>query len=212
MTAYWHRGMRAGETPAVATGWVAAAGMTAVMVLAACGGTSGQQSTVTPTPTASAATPTASAAASAAASASGTSTCMSQFTNWRDGSGDGNLMTITNGVADFEGPVIDASFGMLSKADVAQVKTTATSLQAAAKTGQANPPPSCVPGLRADYKAAMADFKKGAQGALDGVKAARSGDMQTAASEIKAADKKIRAASKALDAAVTDMDTFTASG
>jgi hypothetical protein len=208
MTAYRHRGMRAGETPAVATGWVAAAGMTAVMVLAACGGTSSQQSTVTPTPTASAATP----AASAAASASGTSTCMSQFTNWRDGSGDGNMMTITNGVADFEGPVIDASFGMLSKADVARVKTTATSLQAAAKTGQANPPPSCVPGLRADYKAAMADFKKGAQGALDGVKAARSGDMQTAASEIKAAGKKIRAASKALDAAVTDMDTFTASG
>ena len=208
MTAYWHRRMRAGRNPAVATGWVAAAGMTAVMVLAACGGTSSQQSTVTPTPTASAATP----AASAAASASGTSTCMSQFTNWRDGSGDGNLMTITNGVADFEGPVIDASFGMLSKADVAQVKTTATSLQAAAKTGQANPPPSCVPGLRADYEAAMADFKKGAQGALDGVKAARSGDMQTAASEIKAADKKIRAASKALDAAVTDMDTFTASG
>jgi hypothetical protein len=201
MTAYWHRRMRAGRNPAVATGWVAAAGMTAVMLLAACGGKSGQQPAATPTPT-----------ASAAASASGTSTCMSQFTTWRDGGGDENMTAVTNDLLDTTRPVIDASLGALSNADVAQLKTAATSLQAAAKKGQADPPPSCVPGLRADYKAAMADFKKGAQGALDGVKAARSGDMQTAASEIQAAAKKIEAATKALDAATTDMETFTASG
>ncbi len=137
---------------------------------------------------------------------------MSQFTDWRDGGGITNLPAFTSAVPDFERPAIDASLGVLSKADVAQVKTAATSLQAAAKTGQANPPPSCVPGLRAHYKAAMADFKKGAQGALDAAKAARSGDMQTATSEIKAAAKKVEAGSKALDAAVTDMQTFTPGG
>jgi len=113
------------------------------------------------------------------------------------------------------GDPIDLMLGSdphLTSADVARLKTAAASLLAAAKRGQADPPPSCVPGLRADYKAAMADFKKGAQGALDGVKAARSGDMQTAASEIQAAAKKIEAATKALDAATTDMETFTASG
>jgi hypothetical protein len=175
--------------------------MTAVMLLAACGGKSGQQSTATPTPT-----------ASAAASASGTSTCMSQFTTWRDGGGIADIPTLTNALTDFERPAIDASLGMLSHADVAQLKTAAAPLLAAAKRGQADPPPSCVPGLRADHKAAMADFKKGAQGALDAVKAARSGDMQTATSEIKAAAKKIHAGSKAMDAAVTDMQTFEASG
>jgi hypothetical protein len=201
MTAYWHRRMRAGTNPAAATGWVATAGMTAVILLAACGGKSGQQPAATPTPT-----------ASAAASASGTPTCMSQFTTWRDGGGDANMTAVTNDLLDTTRPVIDASLGALSDADVAQLKTAATSLLAAAKKGQADPPPSCVPDLRADYKAAMADFKKGAQDALDGVKAARSGDMQTAASEIKAAASKIDAGTKALDAATTDMETFTASG
>src|SRR5438067_3671434 len=76
VTGFWHRRVRAGRNQAVATGWVAAAGMTAVMLLAACGGKSGQQSTATPTPT-----------AAAEASASGTSTCISQLTTWRDGGG-----------------------------------------------------------------------------------------------------------------------------
>jgi hypothetical protein len=137
---------------------------------------------------------------------------MSQFTTWRDGGGIADIPALTNAVTDFESSAIGASLGALSDADVAQLKTAATSLQATAKRGQADPPPSCVPGLRADHKAAMADFKKGAQGALDAVKAARSGDMQTAASEIKAAAKKIEAGSKAMDAAVTDMETFEASG
>ena len=201
MTAYWHRRMRAGRNPAPATGWVAAAGITAVMLLAACGGKSGQQATVTPTPT-----------ASAAASASETPTCMSLFTTWRDGGGIADIPALTNALTDFERPAMDASLGALSDADVARLKTAAASLQAAAKKGQANPPPSCVPGLRADHKAAMAAFKKGAQGALEAVKAAHSGDMQTAASEINAAAKKIEAGSKAMDAAVTDMQTFEGSG
>ena len=200
MTVYWHWRMRAARSPAAAIGWVAVAGMTAVMLLAACGGKSGQQPTATPTPT-----------ASAAASASGTSTCMSQFTTWQAGAG-ADLPAFANAVMDFEGPAAGASFGMLPHAVVAQLKTAAASLLAAAKSGQANPPPSCVPGLRADYMAAMADFQKGAQGALDGVKAARSGDMQTATSDIKAAAKKIEAGSKALDAAVTDMENFAPSG
>ena len=201
MTAYWHWRMRAGRNRAAATGWVAAAGMTAIMLLAACGGKSGQQSTVTPTPT-----------ATAAASASEAPTCMSQFTTWRDGGGIADIPAFASAVTDFETSAIGASFGALSDADVAQLKTAAASLLAAAKKGQADPPPSCVPGLRADYKAAMADFKKGAQGALDGVKAAHSGDMQTAASEIKAAAKKLEGGSNAMDAAVTDMENFEASG
>ena len=201
MTAYWHRRLQAERNRVAATGGVAAAGMTAVMLLAACGGKSGQQSTATPTPT-----------ATVEASSSGTPTCMSQFTTWRDGGGDANMTAVTNELLDTTRPVIDASLGALSDTDVAQLKTAAASLLAAAKKGQADPPPSCVPGLKADYKAAMADFKKGAQGALDGVKAARSGDMQTAASEIKAAASKIEAGTKAADAATTDMETFTASG
>jgi hypothetical protein len=175
--------------------------MTAVMLLAACGGKSGQQSTVTPTPT-----------ATAVASASEAPTCMSEFTSWRDGGGIADIPAFASAVTDFETSAIGASFGMLSDADVARLKTAAASLQAAAKRGQADPPPSCVPGLRADQKAAMAAFKKGAQGALEAVKAARSGDMQTAASGIKAAAKKIEAGSKAMDAAVTDMQNFEASG
>jgi hypothetical protein len=175
--------------------------MTAVMLLAACGGKSGQQPAATPTPT-----------ASAAASASGTPTCMSQFTTWRDGGVGAHMTAITNELLDTTRPVIDASLGVLSDADVARLKTAAASLLAAAKKGQADPPPSCVPGLRAGYTAAMADFRKGAQGALDGVKAARSGDMQTATGETEAAGSKIDAGGRALDAAITDMETFTASG
>jgi hypothetical protein len=201
MTGFWHRRVRAGRNQAAATGWVAAAGMTAVMLLAACGSKSGQQSTATPTPT-----------AAAEASASGTSTCMSQFTTWRDGGGIADIPALTGAVTDFETSAVGASLGVLSDADVARLKTAAASLLAAAKRGQANPPPSCVPGLRADHKAAMAGFKKGAQGAVDAVKAARNGDTQTAASEIKAAAKKLEAGSKAMDAAVTDMETFEASG
>jgi hypothetical protein len=201
MTAFWHRRVRAERNPAAAAGWVAAAGMTAVMLLAGCGGKSGQQSTATPTPT-----------AVAEASASGTPTCMSQFTTWRDGGGIADIPALTSAVTDFETSAIGASLGVLSDADVTQLKTAAASLLAAAKRGQADPPPSCVPGLRADHKAAMADFKKGAQGALDGVQAARRGDTQAATSEIKAAAKKLEAGSKAMDAAVTDMETFESSG
>ena len=171
------------------------------MLLAACGGKSGQQPAATPTPT-----------AAAEASASGTSTCMSQFTTWRDGGGIADIPALTGAVTDFETSAVGASLGVLSDADVARLKTAAASLLAAAKRGQANPPPSCVPGLRTDHKAAMAGFKKGAQGAVDAVKAARNGDMQTATSEIKAAAKKLEAGSKAMDAAVTDMETFEASG
>jgi hypothetical protein len=184
--------------------------MTAVMLLAACGGKGGQQPAAPPTATALAVAPT--PTASAAASASGTSTCKSQFTNWRDSGGIADIPALTNAVTDFERPAIAASLGVLSDADVDQLKTAAAALLAVTKRGQANPPPSCVPGLRADHKAATADFKKGAQGALGAVKVARSGDMQTAASEIKAAAKKIEAGSKAMDAAVTDMETFEASG
>jgi hypothetical protein len=137
---------------------------------------------------------------------------MSQFTTWRDGGGIADIPAFASAVTDFETSAVGASFGVLSDADVARLKTAAASLLAAAKRGQADPPPSCVPGLRADHKAAMAGFKKGAQGALDAVKAARSGDMQTAASEIKAAAKKLEAGSKAMDAAVTDMQAFEASG
>ena len=201
MTVDWRQWMRAANNPGVATVYVAAAGMTAVMLLAACGGKSGQQSTATPAPT-----------ASAAASASGTPTCMSQFTTWRDGGGIADIPAFASAVTDFETSAIGASLGVLSDADVTQLKTAAASLLAAAKRGQADPPPSCVPGLRADHKAAMADFKKGAQGALDGVQAARRGDTQAATSEIKAAAKKLEAGSKAMDAAVTDMETFESSG
>ena len=137
MATYWRRRMRAGRNPAAATGGVAVAGITAVMLLAACGGKSGQQSTVTPTPT-----------VTVEASASGTPTCMSQFTTWRDGGGDANMTAVTNELLDTTRPVIDASLGALSDADVAQLKTAATPLLAAAKKGQADPPPSCVPGLR----------------------------------------------------------------
>jgi hypothetical protein len=134
---------------------------------------------------------------------------MSQFTAWRDGGGIADIPALTGAVTDFETSAVGASLGVLSDADVARLKTAAASLLAAAKRGQADPPPSCVPGLRADHKAAMAGFKKGA---LDAVKAAHSGDMQAAASEIKAAAKKLEAGSKAMDAAVTDMETFEASG
>lgn len=210
MTVDWRRRIRAASNPAVMTGYMVAAGMTAVMLLAACGGKGGQKSTSLPTPTALAAAPT--PTASTAATASGTSTCMSQFTNWRELGGDANITALTNALTDFTGSEIDASLGVLSHANVAQLKTTAASIQAAAKRGQAHPPPSCVPGLRAHHKAAMTNFKNGAQGALDAVQIARSGDMLTAATKIKAAASKIDAASKALDAAVQDMQAFTASG
>lgn len=206
----WHRRMRAAGNPAVATGWVAAAGMTAVMLLAACGGQGGQQPAAAPTPTALAAAPT--PTASAAASASGASACMSQFTTWRDGGGDAKINDVANAVPEFMARAIDAGLAAPSDASVARLKTTAASLQGAVKTAQADPPPSCVPGLRAHHKAAMAGFEKGAQGALDAAKAARSGDTQTATSKINAATSKINAATEALDAMIKDMETFTASG
>src|SRR5262249_60350973 len=106
---------------------------------------------------------------------------------WRALGGAPPSTAFSHARGDFTRPASEASLGVLSDAGVARLKRAAASLQAAAKTGRAHPPPSCVPGLRADHKAAMADFKTGAQGALDAVKVARSGDMQTAASEIQAA-------------------------
>jgi len=137
---------------------------------------------------------------------------MSQFTNWRELGGDANVTTLTNALADFTTSAIGASLGALSDAGMAQLKTTAASIQAAAKTGQAHPPPSCVPGLRAHHKAAMIKIKNGAQGALDAVIVARNGDLQTAARKIEVAASKIDAASKALDVVVQDMQAFTGSG
>jgi hypothetical protein len=126
MTESRHRRVRAGRNQAAATGWVAAAGMTAVMLLAACGGKSGQQPTATPTPT-----------AAAEASASGTSTCMSQFTTWCDGGGIADIPALTGAVTDFETSAVGASLGVLSDADVARLKMAAASLLAPPRGGRA---------------------------------------------------------------------------
>jgi hypothetical protein len=199
MTAHKRHAKQAGKNPVAAAGCVATAGMMAVMSLAACSGQNGQNAA-------------AKATESPTASASRAPTCQSQFTTWRDGGGVADLTAVSHALARFSRVAIAAAVAGLSDADLARVGKASAALQAAAQTALANPPPACVPGLRAHEGTATADLSQAAQGALDGVQAAQHGDMQTATSDVQAAANNIVAGSNAIKAATQDIQAFTASG
>src|SRR5205814_10492405 len=92
--------------------------------------------------------------------------CRSQVVAWRDGGGKSEVDAVVSdlGIIQKAGSALgDAmSVGLDLSRPESDLQSAAASLQSDAQAGEADPPPSCVNGMRANYMRAMTDFGKAA--------------------------------------------------
>jgi len=103
----------------------------------------------------------------------------------------------------------DLSAGTDPSEDEASVQQASASLQSDAQATQANPPPSCVPGLRQDINAGMTDYSKAAISCNVAVTGTTAGDDQVAASDLYAATSAVNAGTGKVNAATADVQAFS---
>jgi Protein of unknown function (DUF2510) len=158
-----------------------------------------------------AATSTTSAAAAAVASASPPD-CNSQAISWRDNGGLSQLEAVVTDMGDVQsaGTALgtDLSAGADASQDEASLQTAAASLQSDSQTAQANPPPSCIPNLRADEGAALNDASKAALDCQNAVSEVGSGNYSVATDDMNAANTAISASGSKFQDATSDVQAF----
>jgi hypothetical protein len=103
----------------------------------------------------------------------------------------------------------DLSAGRDASKDETYLKTATASLQSDAQTAQANPPPSCVPNLRADESAALNNASKAAFNCENAISELGSANYNVAVSDIEAATAAIATSGEKFQDATSDVQHST---
>ena len=175
-----------------------------VLALAATAVTAGCASTGT-------ASQTASRAASSKPTAPASPSCLSRVVAWRDGGGKSEVDAVVSDLGTIQkagsalGGAMTVGSGL--SGPESDLQSAAASLQSDAQAGEADPPPSCVNGMKANYMQAMTDFGKAAADYQNCVSELSSGSDSVALGDIQAGNaatnkgtKKVLAATGALQA------------
>jgi hypothetical protein len=160
------------------------------------------------TPAASQGSPQAAAAASASAPPS----CKAQIASWRSGGGSADVTAVVNDDA----KLISAAKSLLTATDdngsmsgpESGMQTAAANLQADAQSAEADPPPSCVPGLSNAWRAGMTNYAKASLKYQDGVSELSSGQNSTAIADFEAGNTSAYAGKAGLADAAKDINPY----
>ncbi len=149
------------------------------------------------------------AAQAAAVAAPVSPSCGSQGISWRGNGGKTDLKALLGDMNDIEsaaGALEDAAdAGDDLSGPEASLQSASASFGSDAQSGEADPPPSCIPGVRMAYLQAMTDYSKAA------------GNYQDAVSELSSDSDSValgdmRAGTKAMNNGNTEIDTVDAEG
>jgi hypothetical protein len=169
--------------------------------LAGCGSTAG--TAAAGQPSGSAGTPSTAATASS---------CESQAVSWKNNGGSNGVNAVVADLAsvriaaDSLSAAADAN-GDMSSAESA-LQSTSASLQSDAQAAEADPPPSCIPGVRLPYLQGLADYAKAAADFEDTVSELTSGADTVALGDVAAGVKAANAANAKIGTASTALGAF----
>jgi hypothetical protein len=146
------------------------------------------------------------------ASSSGPPSCKTQIASWRSGGGRADISAVFGddskliSAAKLMLKAIDDGTG-LSNAESA-MQTSAANLQADAQAAEADPPPSCVPGLSADWRAGMTDYAKASLKYQDGVDELSDDQGTTSVADLSAGNTSANQGQARLDDAGNDIAPY----
>jgi hypothetical protein len=152
------------------------------------------------------------AASPAAPAAFSPPDCHAQATAWANGGGASQLSAVAADMGNLHEAslaiVSDMNAGNDTSADQAAIQTAAASLQSDSQTAEADPPPTCIPRMRADEDAALNDASKAAINCQNGVSEFGSGNDSVAVGDFDAAASDITASGNAFQAATADLNAW----
>jgi hypothetical protein len=151
------------------------------------------------------------AAVTNAAAAAVASDCATQARNWANGSGP-LIDTFTSDMGTFgtasQNFTADLQTGGATAGDVSAVQSAASAIQSDAESLEADPGPSCLPGLRPALSAAARDYSEAAIDANNGMDQYTAGSLNAATGDIDAAGTAMDMGNAKLAAATTAVKNF----
>jgi hypothetical protein len=156
--------------------------------------------------------PTPSAKTSTAPQPEASQDCFAQARAWLNGGSTQQLAALEDGFGALDAAghafVAAASAGAASAGDISAVQTAAGALQSAAEAVEANPGPTCVPGLRANLMSGASDYSEVATDADSGMDQYEAGQVSAAVADVEAARPLVAEGSAAISAASKAAGTF----
>jgi hypothetical protein len=142
---------------------------------------------------------------STAANPEASQDCLAQARAWLNGGSTQRLAALEDGFGALDAAghafVAAASAGSASAGDISAVQTTAGGLQSDAEAIEANPGPTCVPGLRANLMSGAADYSEVAVDANSGMDQYEAGQVSAALADVEAARPLVAEGNAAISAA-----------
>jgi hypothetical protein len=130
--------------------------------------------------------------------------CLAQARAWLDGASTQQLAALEGalGALDAAGQAfVSAAAGHAASGDISAVEGAAGALHSAAGAVEANPGPSCVPGLRANLVSGAADYSEVASDADSAVGEYEAGHVSAAKADVEAARPLVAEANASISAA-----------
>jgi hypothetical protein len=153
-----------------------------------------------------------SASKSTAAAPEASQDCLDQARAWLNGGSAQRLSALEDGFGALDAAghafVSAAAAGAASAGDISAVQAAAGALQSDAGAVEANPGPTCVPGLRANLMSGAADYSEVANAADSGMAQYEAGQVSAAVADVEAARPLVGEANASISAASNAAENF----
>jgi hypothetical protein len=153
-----------------------------------------------------------SASKSTAATPEASQDCFDQARAWLNGGSAQRLAALEDGFGALDAAghafVSAAAAGAASGGDISAVQAAAGALQSDAGAVEANPGPTCVPGLRANLMSGAADYSGVANAADSGMAQYEAGQVSAAVADVEAAHPLVAEANASISAASNAAENF----
>ena len=153
-------------------------------------------------------------ATQAAVPASSPPSCLSRARQWVTGGGKGEVDAVTSDLGDIQKAGLALGDALSAGSDLSgpesALQSASASLQSDAQAAEADPPPSCIKGMRADYTVGMTDYGKAAANYQDGVSELSGGSESVALGDIEAGNAATTAGTKKVEAATGALQALEA--
>ncbi|MGH3164676.1 MAG: hypothetical protein ACRDN0_02140, partial [Trebonia sp.] len=149
---------------------------------------------------------------SSSSSGNAAPSCISQVAAWRNSDGLSGVQAVATDMYNL-GSADEALYHALTarkdaSAHEPKLQTTAASVQADARTAEANLPPSCMPNFRSELRAGFNDADQAGIDSGHAVSEFTSGNYSVATSDVRAADKAENAGNAKIQAAAADLKAY----
>lgn len=138
--------------------------------------------------------------------------CLSQAESWRDNGGQTEVDALVTDLGDIQKAANAAGNALSAGEDAsgpeADLQSASASLQSDAQAAEADTPPLCIKGMRANYMAAMTDYGKAAADYENDVSELSAGGDTVALGDITAGSTVLTAGTKRLESATSALQAF----